>query len=400
MNQYEPHEDRVERLKRLWKVSHTEEKDVNKQLELQELAVEAMRKVRIRTDQILVANKQKPLFPPNEELNKKDLMLTYNFDIDKIIRFLNLPAERKLNERETIELIEIKSIIDRHTIYEALEPFTMYDGQRSDMARFNDSTEKFYVDFEVFPDDEPISGNLTTDKADQGGDTSENDDFHEEEKIHEKNAKSDDDSDVIFDSNSDIDYNYNEVITFQKLTDKVDFDDSRHYDDVENLERGFMSIVHSTKEYSKLLAPPPLKKVLTEDEKEIRKLKKEIRAEKKKEISNKINNKVLFQKVTNKFDQKVAEREYLKNLKSSKKDLEKDVEFADDFDEDKNDSYGKSNKYRNDDESDIEVFKKRNSSDFNELDGHLDSFEDGSDFKFSDRSQDKGSGSFSKKPRR
>ena len=52
------------------------------------------------------------------------------------------------------------------------------------------------------------------------------------------------------------------------------------------------------------------------------------------------------------------------------------------------------------DDSDSERFRRRNNyDDYDDFEDKLDSFEEGSEFKFSEKSQKKGGGSFSKKPR-
>lgn len=412
LNQFEPHEDRVERLKRMWNNLIFEVKPIDSQLELQNLAVEAMRKVRIRTDQILVSQNKTALFPPNQDLSKKDLLLTHNFDIDKMILYLNLSPHRDLTERESIELMEIQKIIKNHTIYEKLEPFTMYDGKRSDLARFNDSTEKFYLDFEVFPEDDidpesdmkkkRIIGKEDEEDNSITGSMSdfENENLDEDDPDERKKNKGDDsDSDLSYSDDSDLnlDENFNpDDDYFIKFTDKVNFDEDNYFNADENYDKTLISQAYSSKEYAKLWKPKPLNIIGDEEEnKEIRRLKAEVKVEKKKEEISSANRLVFLRSTVDfgKPETRDIEKDYIETLKSIKRGP-----YADYNDES---SQNNIKSFRDDsDDSDSERFRRRNNyDDYDDFEDKLDSFEEGSEFKFSEKSQKKGGGSFSKKPR-
>lgn len=88
-NLYESQEDRINRLKRIWNNNQKRGWTQGDQIEIQSRAVEALRSVRLKVDQLLVSNKKPPVFPPNSEISQEDLLLTHKFDIKKISKYLD-----------------------------------------------------------------------------------------------------------------------------------------------------------------------------------------------------------------------------------------------------------------------------------------------------------------------
>ena len=157
-SQYESQEDRIERLKRIWNTNQQKSRDVQDQILVQQKAVEALRSVRIKVDQILVSKNKDPVFPPNNEISRKDLLLTHKFDIEKMNIFLNTDIDRLTeNDREKMELHEIDHMVSEKAVAEDVEPGRLYDGLRSDMNMIKDEEDEY--DYE-FIDEEKDTKNL------------------------------------------------------------------------------------------------------------------------------------------------------------------------------------------------------------------------------------------------
>ena len=180
-SQYESQEDRIERLKRIWNTNQLKSRDATEQISIQQKAVEALRNVRIKVDQILVSNNKEAVFPPNREISKKDLLLTHKFDIEKINIFLNTDLSRLVdNERERMELYEIENMVTEKEVVEDVEPGRIYDGMRSDLNVIKDEEDEY--DYE-FIDEEKEERDETEDEEELGlGEGNENKETEEGKK--------------------------------------------------------------------------------------------------------------------------------------------------------------------------------------------------------------------------
>jgi hypothetical protein len=159
-------------------------------------------------------------------------MLTYKFDIDKMNMFLDNIFDLKFDqEHEKMEDAEITKLLIRKKIDEEIEPYTLYEGKRSDLVGLNDITEENYIDDPTL-DYDPIDSEHKMESEMDGKERS-----NDKELADEKNDEKDDEEDDEFRDYGEDDRNYDYTVDGDIDEDEMDI---HEYEDdfIDENERG------------------------------------------------------------------------------------------------------------------------------------------------------------------
>lgn len=171
----EPDEERKIRLKELWRQAQKQSRDPSEQLELQKEAIHKLRKVRRKVDQVLVKAKFEPAFPihKTEYKDEEQFLIDSTFDLDRMNKFMELPANKVIEtledkyEYEEVARIARPTIIDENSVpigydknYSAKDKKVDYDHESSEGEKeFDVDTNWFEADLEDEIDEtDPLAG--------------------------------------------------------------------------------------------------------------------------------------------------------------------------------------------------------------------------------------------------
>ncbi|CAG9334646.1 unnamed protein product [Blepharisma stoltei] len=122
VDQVEPDESRKLRLKALFSQVQSKETDPVEQLELQQIAIAKLRRIRVKFDQSLARDNNDPVVLVDEaKYKKEEIAFSSNFDIERMNKFMELPTNKVVEtlqdklEFEEIAKLASPTIIDENS---------------------------------------------------------------------------------------------------------------------------------------------------------------------------------------------------------------------------------------------------------------------------------------------